>query len=202
MIEIKEKILKAALEQFLNYGKSGAKTKTIADNAGANKALIHYYFSNKEQLFKACVDYILENMEKTFHQTELKGVVDYRAYLSQLIRAYSNFVRTHNTHITFLLWENLKDKDLIVQIKNTMGSNHLKEFIAKTDMAISQGIIRKIDPLNLYLNIISLVLSTYMILPITLSFLDEESEDNKEKLAEKRIEEVERLLWNDIKENK
>ncbi len=61
MPDIKKKILRAALNQFLTYGKSGAKTKAIADLAGVNKALIHYYFSNKDKLFKACVNFILEH---------------------------------------------------------------------------------------------------------------------------------------------
>src|SRR5437762_14310385 len=47
-----EKILAAARKAFLSKGLSGARMQDIADEAGINKALLHYYFKNKEQLFE------------------------------------------------------------------------------------------------------------------------------------------------------
>ncbi len=200
MGEIKKKILKSALEQFLVLGKSGAKTKAIAENAGVNKALIHYYFSSKDKLFLECVKTILEKMEGTFHTTEVKSIVNYKEYIFALIDSYTTFIQKHDKHITFLLWEYLNDKELLKQIKEIMGSSHLQDFILKTQNAMSSGIIRKIDPLDLYLNLVSLILSTYMILPVTLSFMGEESEEKKIEIMTKRKAEIARLLWNDIKE--
>ena len=46
-----EKILQAARKVFIRDGWAGARMQDIADEAGMNKALLHYYFSNKEQLF-------------------------------------------------------------------------------------------------------------------------------------------------------
>ncbi|MGZ4049533.1 MAG: TetR/AcrR family transcriptional regulator, partial [Bacteroidia bacterium] len=51
------KILEAAKEVFMKYGLYGARMQDIADTAGINKALLHYYFRNKEKLF----DKIFEN---------------------------------------------------------------------------------------------------------------------------------------------
>lgn len=199
MVKIKDKILEAALDQFLEYGKSGAKTKAIAEQAGVNKALIHYYFSSKELLFLECVKRILEQMEGTFHTTEIRSITDYRLYISSLINSYSTFIKNHDKHIIFLLWEHLNDKTLLDNIKNIIGSSHLVDFIQKTKIAIKDGVIRNIDPLDLYLNIISLILSTYMLLPITLSFLGEESEERKIQIMKNRQTEIARLLWKDIK---
>lgn len=202
MVNIKDKILSAALEQFLTHGKSGAKTKTIADNAEVNKSLIHYYYSSKDKLFIACVKSILEKMEGTFHSIEVRSITDYKKYIDSLIESYSTFIRNHDKHITFLLWEYLNDKELLSAIKKIIGSAHLVDFIQKTKKAIDDNIIRDIDPINLYLNMISLILSTYMILPITLSFLGEESLEKKEELMNKRKKEIARLLWDDIEEKK
>ena len=44
-------IFEAALEEFAEKGFHGARMQTIADRAGANKALVHYYFRSKEQLY-------------------------------------------------------------------------------------------------------------------------------------------------------
>ena len=47
-----ERILEAAKKVFVQKGMAGARMQDIADEAGINKALLHYYFSNKEKLFE------------------------------------------------------------------------------------------------------------------------------------------------------
>ena len=47
-----EKILAAAKKVFVAKGMAGARMQDIADEAGINKALLHYYFRNKEKLFE------------------------------------------------------------------------------------------------------------------------------------------------------
>lgn len=48
-----EKIYDAARRIFLLKGMDGTRMQEIADEAGMNKALLHYYFRSKENLFKA-----------------------------------------------------------------------------------------------------------------------------------------------------
>jgi AcrR family transcriptional regulator len=48
-----EKIYEAARRIFILKGMEGARMQEIADEAGMNKALLHYYFRSKENLFKA-----------------------------------------------------------------------------------------------------------------------------------------------------
>ena len=48
-----EKIYEAARRIFVLKGMEGARMQEIADEAGMNKALLHYYFRSKENLFKA-----------------------------------------------------------------------------------------------------------------------------------------------------
>ncbi len=48
-----EKIYEAARRIFILKGMDGARMQEIADEAGINKALLHYYFRSKENLFKA-----------------------------------------------------------------------------------------------------------------------------------------------------
>jgi TetR/AcrR family transcriptional regulator len=46
-----EKIAEAAREVFIEKGMDGARMQEIADKAGINKSLLHYYFRTKEKLF-------------------------------------------------------------------------------------------------------------------------------------------------------
>ena len=45
------KILVSAKKVFYQKGLKGARMQEIADDAGVNKAMLHYYFRSKEKLF-------------------------------------------------------------------------------------------------------------------------------------------------------
>ncbi|HEY9013546.1 MAG TPA: TetR/AcrR family transcriptional regulator, partial [Gemmatimonadales bacterium] len=51
--ETRERILDAAHAVFLRKGTAGSRTQEIADDAGVNKALVHYYFGTKAALADA-----------------------------------------------------------------------------------------------------------------------------------------------------
>ncbi|MBP7737966.1 MAG: TetR/AcrR family transcriptional regulator [Spirochaetes bacterium] len=50
-IQPKQRILRAAKKEFSEQGFSGARMSGIARRASVNKALIHYYFTDKETLY-------------------------------------------------------------------------------------------------------------------------------------------------------
>jgi AcrR family transcriptional regulator len=66
-VQTEDVILDAAVEVFLDKGYDGARMQEIANQAGINKALLHYYFRNKEKLF-------IKSFEKLF-ATFLTGLV-------------------------------------------------------------------------------------------------------------------------------
>jgi TetR/AcrR family transcriptional regulator len=47
-------ILDAALREFALEGIEGARTESIAQTAGVNKALLYYYFRDKENYSNIC----------------------------------------------------------------------------------------------------------------------------------------------------
>jgi TetR/AcrR family transcriptional regulator len=55
-------ILNAALEEFAHEGVAGARTDEIARNAGVNKALLYYYFKDKEGLYAAVLEQIFAGL--------------------------------------------------------------------------------------------------------------------------------------------
>ena len=58
-----EKILSAARKIFTTKGMAGARMQDIANEAGINKALLHYYYRDKEKLFETI---FLEEAQKFF----------------------------------------------------------------------------------------------------------------------------------------
>lgn len=61
-----EKIFEAATEVFIDKGLDGARMQDIADHAGINKSLLHYYFRTKDRLFTAVFEKIAGQMFKRF----------------------------------------------------------------------------------------------------------------------------------------
>lgn len=89
----REKILATALRVFAERGFEGARTRDIADRAGANLGLLTYYFGTKEQLWRAAVARAFAAL-----QGDLAAVLaahrdrDERAQLEGLLRGFVRFV--------------------------------------------------------------------------------------------------------------
>lgn len=60
----RQNIVRAAVEAFASYGFDGASTRQIAALAGENQGLITYHFSSKENLWKAAVDSVFNDMKR------------------------------------------------------------------------------------------------------------------------------------------
>ncbi|MBW6491126.1 MAG: TetR/AcrR family transcriptional regulator [Lentimicrobium sp.] len=60
-LNTEELILRAAKKIFTHKGFEGARMKDIADEAGINKALLHYYFRSKDKLFESIFDGVLKS---------------------------------------------------------------------------------------------------------------------------------------------
>ncbi|HLN20415.1 MAG TPA: TetR/AcrR family transcriptional regulator [Bacteroidales bacterium] len=103
-----EKIFEAATEVFEEKGLTGARMQHIADRAGINKALLHYYFRTKDQLFEAVFTKLAEKMISKF-----SPVMDNKMSLEEKIRFF------YIEHITFLQ----KNPRLPAFVINEINSN-------------------------------------------------------------------------------
>ena len=64
--QTEDKIFDAATEVFEEKGLAGARMQNIADRAGINKALLHYYFRTKDHLFDAVFTKLAQKMFTRF----------------------------------------------------------------------------------------------------------------------------------------
>ena len=87
--QTEEKIFEAATEVFIEKGMDGARMQDIANQAGINKALLHYYYRTKEHLFNAVFEKIAGQMFVKF-----APVFDEKLTLDEKIRF---FFREHIT---------------------------------------------------------------------------------------------------------
>jgi TetR/AcrR family transcriptional regulator len=89
--QTEEKIFEAATDVFVEKGMDGARMQDIASHAGINKALLHYYFRTKDQLFSKVFEKIAGRMFSKF-----APVFDENLSLEEKIRFF------FNAHISFL----------------------------------------------------------------------------------------------------
>lgn len=86
-----EKIFEAATDVFVERGMDGARMQDIASHAGINKALLHYYYRTKDQLFNAVFEMLAGRVLKKF-----APVFDENLSLEAKIRFF------YKEHISFL----------------------------------------------------------------------------------------------------
>src|ERR1700722_10258448 len=60
--ESRSAILQAAVSEFAEHGIAGARTDAIAREAHVNKALLYYYFKDKDALYEAVLDHVFTGL--------------------------------------------------------------------------------------------------------------------------------------------
>jgi TetR/AcrR family transcriptional regulator len=62
--ESRAAILNAAVAEFAEHGIAGARTDAIARAARVNKALLYYYFKDKDALYEAVLDHVFSGLRE------------------------------------------------------------------------------------------------------------------------------------------
>ena len=65
-LQTEDKIFEAATDVFVEKGMDGARMQDIANHAGINKSLLHYYYRSKDHLFNAVFEKIADKMFSKF----------------------------------------------------------------------------------------------------------------------------------------
>jgi AcrR family transcriptional regulator len=86
-------LLATALQVFAERGFDGARTRDIAERAGANLGLITYYFGNKETLWRAAVTHAFAELQRELAAAAaVHAGDDERRQLEHLTRSFVRFV--------------------------------------------------------------------------------------------------------------
>lgn len=160
-----EKILEAAKEVFMKYGLYGARMQDIADNAGINKALLHYYFRNKEklfdQVFEGALSKYFDNMN-VFSDTSLPLLEKIYKYIDSVIDFFSEYPQMSMFIIKEISINPELFKTKVVALKKSKGSlliDLLREGLEK-------GEIPELDPVVFLMNLHSLCAYPFLASPI------------------------------------
>lgn len=142
--EMSEKhILRIAKKHFLAYGYAGARMQAIADETEVNKALLHYYYKNKEGLFKKVFDEEAEKMIASAEQiAEQKiPIVDKIRLLIQ--NDIDHLIRNPDMPM-FIMREMARDPSLIDKFDPRKRGEHILSQIGTEILeAQKKGLLKK-----------------------------------------------------------
>lgn len=161
-----QKILNAAKAVFLERGLDGARMQDIADKAGINKALLHYYFRSKDKLF-----------DVIFYEAAARFLPQLGQLFGSdlpLFEKIEKFVHTYidllqeNPHLPLFVlneMQKVNGKDFFEKLWN--GKKPAVHILAKQiDEAVKAGTIKPIKPVHLLLNIVSMSIFPFVARPI------------------------------------
>lgn len=190
-------VLEAAKRVFQIKGMYGARMQEIADEAGINKAMLHYYFRSKDKLFDA----VFQDAAKNFF-SKIRELLNVDKPLLEKIEYFvENYVELllQNSFIpAFIITEVHQNPDRIKNIFLESGVNTEMQFVSDIKTAISLGIIHPVDPKQLIINIIGLCVFPVAAKPIIKTMLNFNDEEYLNFL-EVRKKEVSKFIINAIK---
>jgi len=166
-----DKILSAAKKVFIVKGMAGARMQDIADEAGINKALLHYYFKNKEQLFENIFTKLTEGLWK-----QITSVFESDGPLFEKIHAFCTLYIEkviQNPYIPlFVLYElNQRPTQFVKKMFRDKPLRPAK-LMQQIDSEVKAGNIRPIDPPQLFMNMISLCVLPFIGKPMFMSVMN------------------------------
>jgi AcrR family transcriptional regulator len=104
-----EQILAKAVLLFAQYG-YGVDTQFLAEQLQVGKGTLYRYFSSKEELFLAAVDYGMRKLHEQL-MAYIAGVEDPFEQIRQGVRAYLAFFAEHPEYVELLIQERALFKD-------------------------------------------------------------------------------------------
>jgi AcrR family transcriptional regulator len=118
--DVRARIFDSALRLFSQRGYAATSLREVAEEAGASKPMIYYYFGSKEQLYASIVQQILEEMATAIRR-RLTGANTPRAQLLEFCRAYLEYFMTNEDVIALVLREVFGLGDAMRRFSETLG---------------------------------------------------------------------------------
>jgi AcrR family transcriptional regulator len=192
-----EQILDAAKSVFQSKGMDGARMQEIADKAGINKAMLHYYYRSKQLLFEAVFKQAFSLLAP-----QLNAILNDDSSIEEKIKNftsnYISFILKHPYLPNFIIQELNRNPNFILKIKENKGFPNLEKFKKQVELEVEKDIIRPISAEQLFINIVSLNIFPFVGKPLIMAFANINDKAFK-KLIEDRKTEVANFIVNSIK---
>ncbi len=194
------KILNAAKNIFQQKGMTGARMQEIADKAGINKALLHYYYRSKQLLFEAVFNQAFKIIAPKLGAV-LNSDLPLFDKIKQFTQGYISFVIEHPYLPGFIIHELNQNPEFAQQLTKKKHFPNIQKFQKQIEQAVKMGEIKPISPNQLFVNIISLTVFPFVGAPL-LKGMTNLNDAAYNDLLNSRKTEVSDFIINAIKQEK
>jgi TetR/AcrR family transcriptional regulator len=187
------RILDAAHAVFIRRGTVGARMQEIADEAGVNKALLHYYFRNKDRLAGAVFERVAQTLFAKVVELA-RSDLPLEEKVRRIIAAYlDQFLRTPYAP-AYLIGEMTQHPERAGQLLEALGGvkgtspapAFLRPLAVQIDEGVRAGRLRPISPRQLVTNLVSLCIFPFAARPMLCAVFQLDDRGFREFIQERK----------------
>ncbi len=187
-------IIEAAYKEFAEKGFDGARMQKIAERANINKAMLHYYFKDKETLYETVIEHFHTIFDKIIEEKNVEAH-DRLSFIKQTIEAYFQIFFKYPDFKNIFIQELANGLKTMKKILTRQHPKEIKKITEKffllnkiRELQAQNQIRKDIEEEHIMLSIVGLMESTLMqttFVKLILDFTEKELQDfiNKRKEA-------------------
>ncbi|MFY8003785.1 MAG: TetR/AcrR family transcriptional regulator, partial [Chitinophagaceae bacterium] len=160
-LSTEQKILNAAKKVFVTQGMAAARMQDIADEAGINKALLHYYFRNKEQLFAQIFAEARVELIPKINEI-LRSDLPLFDKIRQFVARYIDIIKANPYLPLFVLNEMNRNPLTFSQTIFQNETPQLDILLTQLEVAMDNGEIKPTNPMHLIINMMGLCIFPFV----------------------------------------
>jgi TetR/AcrR family transcriptional regulator len=171
--ETEARILRAARTVFVRHGTAGARMQEIAEEAGVNQALLHYYFRSKDRLAQAVFRDVAGRMVPAIVAV-FGSNSSIEQKVEQFVHLYIDVVRQSPFIPGYIVAELHFNPERLTALASEIAGAHpasvMQSFLprlgAQIDEQVRIGAMRSIAPDQLLLNLVALSVFPFVARPV------------------------------------
>lgn len=153
--DTEQNIKEAAKKVFLTSGLKGARMQNIADMAGINRAMLHYYFRNKEKLFEVIFTDAMKEMNLRMGEIATSELPILQK-IEYFIYGYMESASANPEFDLFIINEFQQNPEYFKEMMQTSNAGQaMRLFVEEIEKAVNNKEIFG-DPRQIFLSMISL----------------------------------------------
>src|ERR1700687_5113984 len=137
--ESRAAILQAAAQEFAQHGLAGARTDAIAREAKVNKALLYYYFKDKETLYGAVLYEAFSGLKTTVFRV-LDGDQPPRQKMMAYVGAYFDYIASNQLYPRVMQREMMRAREGQSQHIDKVIKAYIQPIFARVGELMRKGI--------------------------------------------------------------
>ena len=163
-ITTEEAILAAARKVFSRQGLQGARMQDIADEAGINKALLHYYFRSKEKLFEIVFREAFSKFARNVRELVMSEA-SFEVKIDSFVENYIDLLLENPYLPGFIIGELNSQPERLLEFISSRGLP-LDAFLGQLESEAAAGRIRAVNGKHLLVNMIALCVFPFLGKPV------------------------------------